>query len=62
MLTEQYRRRTWAEVVGQDKVVQRVQALAQRGLACRAYRLTGQRNCFQERDFLDLFAPTQVVS
>ena len=42
MLTEQYRPTTWAEVVGQDKVVQRVQTLAQRGLAGRAYWLSGQ--------------------
>lgn len=41
-LTEQYRPRTWADVVGQDKVVQRIQALAPRGLAGRAYWLSGQ--------------------
>src|SRR5437764_10708727 len=42
MLTEQYRPNTWNEVVGQDKIVQRVQALAQRGLAGRAYWISGQ--------------------
>ena len=41
-LTEQYRPRTWADVAGQDKVVQRIQALAKRGLAGRAYWLSGQ--------------------
>ncbi len=41
-LTEQYRPRTWSEVVGQEKVVQRVQALSKRGLAGRAYWLSGQ--------------------
>jgi DNA polymerase III subunit gamma/tau len=40
-LTEEYRPRTWADVVGQDKVVQRVQALAKRGLAGRAFWLSG---------------------
>jgi replication-associated recombination protein RarA len=42
MLTEQYRPRTWADVVGQDKLVARIQALAKRGLAGRAYWLSGQ--------------------
>jgi replication-associated recombination protein RarA len=41
-LTEQFRPRTWGDVVGQDKVVQRVQALAHRGLAVRAYWISGQ--------------------
>ncbi len=41
-LTEQYRPQAWADVVGQDKVVQRIQALAKRGLAGRAYWLSGQ--------------------
>ena len=41
-LAEQYRPKTWSEVVGQDKVVQRIQALAKRGLAGRAYWLSGQ--------------------
>ncbi len=30
-LVEQYRPGTWSEVVGQDKVVQRIQALAKHG-------------------------------
>jgi DNA polymerase-3 subunit gamma/tau len=42
MLTEQYRPRTWADVVGQDKLVARIQSLAKRGLAGRAYWLGGQ--------------------
>jgi DNA polymerase-3 subunit gamma/tau len=41
-LTEQYRPRAWSDVVGQDKVVQRIQALRKRGLAGRAYWLSGQ--------------------
>src|ERR1700680_2812666 len=41
-LTEQYRPKAWADVIGQDKVVQRIQALAKRGLAGRAYWLSGQ--------------------
>jgi DNA polymerase-3 subunit gamma/tau len=42
MLTEQYRPATWAEVVGQSKVVAQVQKLAKRGLGGRAYWLSGQ--------------------
>jgi DNA polymerase III gamma/tau subunit len=42
MLTEQYRPKTWDEVVGQDKVVNRIRSLAKRGLAGRAYWLSGQ--------------------
>jgi DNA polymerase-3 subunit gamma/tau len=41
-LTEQYRPQTWADVVGQDKVVQRIKALAKRGLAGRAFFISGQ--------------------
>jgi len=41
-LTERYRPQTWSEVVGQDKVVQRILALRKRGLAGRAYWLSGQ--------------------
>ena len=41
-LTERYRPQSWADVVGQDKVVQRIRALAKRGLAGRAYWLSGQ--------------------
>jgi DNA polymerase III subunit gamma/tau len=40
-LTEQYRPRTWGEVIGQEKVVQRILALAKRGLAGRAFWLSG---------------------
>ena len=36
-LTEQYRPRTWSDVAGQEKVVQRIQAIAKRSLAGRAY-------------------------
>jgi DNA polymerase-3 subunit gamma/tau len=41
-LVEQYRPRTWAAVVGQDKLVARIQTLAKRGLAGRAYWISGQ--------------------
>src|SRR5215213_4822221 len=41
-LTEQYRPRTWDDVVGQDKIVSKIRALAKRGLAGRAYWLSGQ--------------------
>ena len=41
-LTEQCRPRTWGDVVGQDRIVQRVQALAKRGLAGRAFWIGGQ--------------------
>jgi DNA polymerase-3 subunit gamma/tau len=41
-LTEQYRPKAWADVVGQDKLVARIQALAKRGLAGRAFWLSGQ--------------------
>ena len=42
-LAEQYRPRTWADVVGQDKTVARIQALIERsGLAGRAFFLSGQ--------------------
>jgi len=41
-LTEQYRPQTWDEVVGQEKVVSRIRSLAKRGLAGRAYWLSGQ--------------------
>ncbi len=40
-LTEQYRPTTWNEVVGQDKVIKRIQQLAKRGLGGRAYWLSG---------------------
>ena len=41
-LTEQYRPREWSDVVGQDKVVGRIQTLSKRGLAGRAYWISGQ--------------------
>ncbi len=40
-LTEQYRPSTWADVVGQEKVVAKIQALAKRGIGGRAYWLSG---------------------
>jgi replication-associated recombination protein RarA len=42
-LTEQYRPKTWSEVIGQEKIVQRIQALTKRGLAGRAYWISGGR-------------------
>ena len=41
-LTERYRPQSWADVVGQDKAVTRLQTLAKRGLGGRAYWLSGQ--------------------
>ena len=41
-LAEQFRPGAWSQVVGQDKVVQRIQAMAKRGLGGRAYWLSGQ--------------------
>lgn len=41
-LTEQYRPQSWADVVGQDKVVNRLLALRKRGLSGRAFWLSGQ--------------------
>ena len=41
-LFEQYRPRDWSDVVGQDKAISKVAALRRRGLAGRAYWLTGQ--------------------
>jgi len=41
-LTEHYRPKTWQDVVGQDKVVNRLLALRRRGLSGRAYLLSGQ--------------------
>ena len=40
-LVEQYRPTTWSDVVGQDKAITKLQALAKRGLAGRAYWLSG---------------------
>jgi len=41
-LHEQYRPKQWAEVVGQDKALSKITALRKRGLAGRAYWITGQ--------------------
>jgi DNA polymerase-3 subunit gamma/tau len=41
-LADRYRPATWADVVGQDKIVTRLQTLAKRGLAGRAYWISGQ--------------------
>jgi DNA polymerase III gamma/tau subunit len=41
-LFEQYRPRTWSEVVGQSKVVDTIQRLAKRGLSGRAFWISGQ--------------------
>lgn len=41
-LYEQYRPKTWAEVVGQEKVLATINQLRQRGLGGRAYWLSGQ--------------------
>ena len=40
-LYEQYRPRLWSEVVGQDKIVRRIQGMSARGLAGRAYWIVG---------------------
>ena len=40
-LHEQYRPRTWADVVGQGKIVEKIDTLRKRGLAGRAYWLSG---------------------
>ncbi len=42
ILHEQYRPQTWADVVGQDKALERIRGLAKRGLAGRAFWLSGQ--------------------
>ena len=41
-LHEQYRPQNWSDVVGQDKVIARIEALRKRGLAGRAYWISGQ--------------------
>ena len=41
-LAEQYRPKSWDQIVGQDKVVHRVLALRARGLAGRAFFISGQ--------------------
>ena len=41
-LFEQYRPQTWGDVVGQDKAIRKLQTLCRRGLAGRAYWISGQ--------------------
>lgn len=41
-LYEQYRPGTWSEVVGQDKVLKRIETLRSRGFAGRSYWFSGQ--------------------
>ena len=40
-LHEQYRPSTWSDVIGQDKAVRTIQALAKRGIGGRAFFITG---------------------
>jgi replication-associated recombination protein RarA len=42
MLSEEFRPKTFADVVGQDKAIARLAALRRRGLAGRAYWINGQ--------------------
>lgn len=42
MLHEQYRPKSWNEVVGQTKCVERIEAIRARGLAGKAYWIAGQ--------------------
>ncbi|MCH7725171.1 MAG: AAA family ATPase [Planctomycetes bacterium] len=41
-LHEHFRPKVWEDVCGQDKAVRKIQALAKRGLAGRAYWISGQ--------------------
>jgi len=41
-LCEEHRPTTWADVIGQDKIVKRIDSLRRRGLGGRAYWLSGQ--------------------
>src|SRR4051812_16849702 len=41
-LFEQYRPASWAEVVGQDKALAKIETLRKRGLGGRAWLITGQ--------------------
>ena len=41
-LHEQYRPKSWGEVVGQDKALAKIEQLRRRGLGGRAYWITGQ--------------------
>lgn len=40
-LSEAYRPRTWSDVIGQDRIINRLVALSRKGLGGRAYLLTG---------------------
>ena len=40
-LAEQYRPRTWAEVIGQDKAIAKIMTVAKRGLGGRAFFISG---------------------
>jgi DNA polymerase III gamma/tau subunit len=40
-LHEQYRPRDWSDVVGQDKAIAKIDALRNRGLAGRAFWISG---------------------
>ena len=41
-LHEQYRPQTWDEVIGQDRAIAKIQAVARRGLSGRAFWIAGQ--------------------
>lgn len=41
-LHEQYRPRTWSDVVGQDKAIRQIETLKRRGLGGRAYWISGK--------------------
>jgi DNA polymerase III subunit gamma/tau len=41
-LYEQYRPQSWGEVIGQDKAIQKIEAMKRRGLGGRAYWIAGQ--------------------
>ena len=42
ILSEQYRPKTFSEVIGQDKVIRKIQIVARRGLSGRAFWISGQ--------------------
>ena len=41
-LAEQYRPRSWSDVIGQEKAVKRIRAVARRGIGGRAFWIAGQ--------------------